>query len=218
MYIADAEQYPGVFPATDRKYFLEVWRDSHMNELVRVRKYARFTKCDVCQDLKGRKLKHGSYRTVDPKVKAELIQHYKLIGRYRARAMSHAMKGKLQPEEYLSMAQDGTEQMGYGYPTTPEFTVHTTTQHTAPTNTTPAEQGGQLQDEDQGDDFYRSRTGCVVLRTTREHSWWTQHGQTTSLNRLLTVPHTGHRMHPADAKGGGGSGWKATRHLLLPGR
>ena len=51
-----------------------------------------------------------------------LCEHYSLIKRYRARAFQHAVLGMSQPEYYISMAQDGTDQMGFGYPKVPEFT------------------------------------------------------------------------------------------------
>jgi hypothetical protein len=122
-YKSDVERWPDSFVGCSRPYFLACWREGHLKNLVRLRKFTRFTKCGTCLELKEQKKKHGHLSKVDPKVKQRLIEHYLQIKRYRAHAMMASLRAKVDPECYISIAQDGTEQMGFGYPSTPEFKV-----------------------------------------------------------------------------------------------
>jgi hypothetical protein len=70
-----------------------------------------------------RNLKHqrGNGKVVDPTVQIKLNRHYTQIKKYRAKAKENEMLARLSPDKYLSIAQDGTDQLGYGYPKLPEF-------------------------------------------------------------------------------------------------
>ena len=50
------------------------------------------------------------------------MEHYQMIRRYRMAAMSKAIKGLDAPLEFISRAQDATDQMNYGYPKGAEST------------------------------------------------------------------------------------------------
>jgi hypothetical protein len=60
-------------------------------------------------------------------IQTALKEHYAQIKRYRANAQQNALRAADEDgsREYLSIAQDGTEQLGYGYPKGDESTkVH----------------------------------------------------------------------------------------------
>jgi hypothetical protein len=67
------------------------------------------------------KQQRGNGKVVDPTVQIKLNRHYIQIKKYRAKAKEHEMLARLYPDKYLSIAQDGTDQLGYGYPKLPEF-------------------------------------------------------------------------------------------------
>jgi hypothetical protein len=120
-YEQDHEQWPEVYPECSYAYFNKIWREN-LGEAVRLRKYTRFTKCPQCIDLRNRKRKcGGGGQKVDRSVYAELQTHYNTIRAYRLNAKTNAAKARLHPDEYLSIAQDGTEQLGFGYPKMNEF-------------------------------------------------------------------------------------------------
>ena len=123
-YEEDRKMLPSLYPKCSVQYFLRVWR-TDIHTLVRLRRYSRFTKCEVCLDLKRRKAKTARGRKTDKKLMAELIKHYALIRRYRARAMKHAIRSTVDSTTYLSIAMDGTDQLGLGYP---KATMHTSAQ------------------------------------------------------------------------------------------
>jgi hypothetical protein len=58
---------------------------------------------------------------LDPGLQLSLDEHYVQIKKYRANAKHHQMLACLYPEKYISISQDGTDQLGYGYPKLPEF-------------------------------------------------------------------------------------------------
>jgi hypothetical protein len=47
---------------------------------------------------------------------ASLDAHYQQITRYRAGAMHKAVLATDNPGDFISISQDGTDQMGFGYP------------------------------------------------------------------------------------------------------
>lgn len=120
-YMADHALYPKVYPAVTTNYFLKIWRHN-VGALIRLRRYSRFTKCEVCLSLKREKTQHGRNRRLPESIFQRLTAHYRLIRRYRARAMRNAIRGSLQPQYFLSISMDGTEQLGYGYPKSSEHT------------------------------------------------------------------------------------------------
>jgi hypothetical protein len=52
----------------------------------------------------------------DQTINKQLQDHYAQIKRFRARAAKNAAYAQINPKGHISSAQDGTEQMGYGYP------------------------------------------------------------------------------------------------------
>ena len=114
-YLADREKLQDMYPECHPKYFMKVWREN-LGKTIRLRRYTRFTKCSECLELRREKNKRGNKKKLDKGLLKRLTAHYALIKRYRGRAMKHAILGATEPHNYLSIAQDGTDQMGYGFP------------------------------------------------------------------------------------------------------
>jgi hypothetical protein len=120
-YLEDCKRYPDVFKEVKSHTFLKMWR-VYFNDVVKLRKYHRFAKCKVCITLRAEKnSRHGDLDALVEN-KRQLNHHYILIKRYRGRAMRNAFKAAIHPTRVISSAQDGTEQLGYGYPKTTTFT------------------------------------------------------------------------------------------------
>ena len=114
MYMDDSVAHPLVFPACTRRYFLKLWLQYFDN--IKVRKWNRFTRCDFCE--KQRTIQHSQRSSVFQKQKAilELVDHYKFIAMERAYAESKKARALTSPNEILSLAIDGTDQLPNGLP------------------------------------------------------------------------------------------------------
>jgi hypothetical protein len=118
--LSDHKKYPNVFPKVHPAYFMTIWR-RYFGEIIKLRKYTRFAKCKVCIELRRLKGQRSLNLAVRSKLDAQINEHYHMIKRYRARARKHGMLGQTAGTRVVSGAQDGTEQLGYGYPKSAEF-------------------------------------------------------------------------------------------------
>jgi hypothetical protein len=121
-YKDDSIADPETWPNTSYPYFMDVWRKQVHN--VRLRKYSRFTKCGKCTKFKAEKKSYrGRNNSVPKKLIDDMSKHYNQIRRYRSDAAHRARLAATHPDEYISIAQDGTDQLGFGYPIGAETTA-----------------------------------------------------------------------------------------------
>ena len=120
-YCASCVEQPGVYLRTTYSYFCRIWRKSCPT--IRLRKYLRFSKCRTCTQLKAEKTKHrGRGNHVPAELKKRMAEHYQKIYRCRAGAMNKALLAMNKPGDFISIAQDATDCLGWGYPKGAETT------------------------------------------------------------------------------------------------
>ena len=122
MYKDDHFGNPTTYPMVSYPYFMKVWRNKIRS--VRLRKYSRFTKCTLCTNFKAEKAQcRGRNNSVPKALLEEMKAHYDQIRRYRSDAGHRARIAADHPDDYISIAQDGTDQLGFGYPIGAEMTA-----------------------------------------------------------------------------------------------
>lgn len=120
-YEAARQEAPDLFKKTVYQNFLRIWK-KHC-PTIRLRKYMRFSKCLTCTDLKLRKQSMRGRGNAVPRSLLDLMtKHYKFITLCRADATHKANLAIDQPGQFISIAQDGTDQLGYGVPKGAEST------------------------------------------------------------------------------------------------
>ena len=105
----------GVLETCTQDYFLKVW--SKLYQEIRVRKHCRFAKCDFCEERRGQM--HDQSVSVKERVRAKLrYKDHVEWAHIRERGDYHSkiLKATTEPEKYLSIAVDGTDQMPQGFP------------------------------------------------------------------------------------------------------
>lgn len=96
-------------------YFMQILREDFSE--IRLRKHCKFAKCWFCEKWKGKI--HD--QSVDPATRAESKARYMEHVQWahiRERAFYHRkkMQAEQEPNEYMSVALDGTDQMPQGFP------------------------------------------------------------------------------------------------------
>ncbi len=117
-YSEDCKKY-AIFRACSRQYFLQVWAQHY--SIVKLRKYMRFTRCELCVKLRTEKSSRSISRREREKLVQKLQSHFDQIRRYRARSAQNACVSTLQPDVSLSIAMDGAAICGNGLPRVAEY-------------------------------------------------------------------------------------------------
>ena len=114
MYMDDCRRNPGIYIQVTTPFFLRLWATFFDN--IKVRKWTRFTRCDFCE--KHRAIQNSSRSSNEQKCDAivQLTDHYRHITMERAYADSKAFRARAHPQEVLSLAIDGTDQLPNGLP------------------------------------------------------------------------------------------------------
>jgi hypothetical protein len=115
MYIADCELYPTDFQKCTFGWFNHIWAENHSN--VRVRRHCRFAKCNFC--VKWRALMDDQTKTPHERAEArDRVNQHINWAHTRERGLYHDKihKAVKDPGECISLAMDGTAQMGSGMP------------------------------------------------------------------------------------------------------
>lgn len=114
MYTADAELWPDIYSYICQQYFLKLWR-KHFPQ-VKCRRYLRFPRCDVC--VRQRAIKFSGQASASEKKIATdtLLKHFDDIKLERAWSLANKNKALKEPDKYLWIAQDATDQLCYGLP------------------------------------------------------------------------------------------------------
>ena len=114
-YMDDCSLFPQIFVPCQYQWFTQVWRH-HYGKKIRLRKHCKFTKCSECIRLRGIK-SDRTRRMVDRlAAKDELSTHYKWIKTERELALKKAYDAVREPTKFLSICQDGTNQLPFGFP------------------------------------------------------------------------------------------------------
>jgi hypothetical protein len=123
-YCSDVESSPKMYDQTSKTHFLKTWRDYFPG--VKLRKYLRFTKCCTC--VKWRQVRWSKQSTKEQKLEAldKLKTHYAYIKQERGYARMKRNQAWAHPDEVISIAIDGCENLAHGIPHFPEVT-HTCT-------------------------------------------------------------------------------------------
>ena len=115
MYAEDAHNFPNSFMPASFDYFRTIWADNFPE--IRLRKHCRFAKCDFCVKWRA---------VIDDQTKSQLQRnaakdrmaaHIKWAYN-KERGFYHAKKhrGRSEPDQCISLAMDGTDQMPAGFP------------------------------------------------------------------------------------------------------
>jgi hypothetical protein len=117
-YLADGVLSPELYPKVSLSYFIKVW--SEYFPTVKLRKYLRFTKC--CKCVKWRTIRWSKESTQAQKDEAmdELKAHYDYIKLERGFARMKQNHAWTHPDEVISIAIDGCENLAHGIPHFPE--------------------------------------------------------------------------------------------------
>lgn len=116
-YMEDRARDPGMWPNVSKPYFLRVW-GKHCGQ-IKLRKHLRFANCTTCKSFKEQ-----NPSSLAKKRRQEMEAHYGQVIRSRQQASYHASLALAHPEQYISIAQDGTDQLGLGYPSFAEKTCN----------------------------------------------------------------------------------------------
>jgi len=96
-------------------YFFKVWRESLQTKHIRLRKHLRFTKCDICVELRERKS-----RTMDAnllaQVRQEEYEHFEFIKAERGSYYGRRSFAVSRPDKALSIIIDGADWYNYAVP------------------------------------------------------------------------------------------------------
>jgi hypothetical protein len=115
MYVADCVLYPKDFTLCQFSWFNHIWTENHSN--VRLRKHCRFAKCDFC--VKWRAVMDDQTKSTGERANARcrIKQHIDWT-HTRERAWYHSKRhtARTNPQTHISVAMDGTAQMGSGMP------------------------------------------------------------------------------------------------------
>ena len=114
-YLEDCSLFPEIFVPCQVDWFCVTW-NKYFGHKVRLRKHNRFTKCNECIDLRG--IKNDRKRTMSVRLGArqDLQEHYARVKVERQLALSKAFSAIKHPTQYLSICQDGTNQLPFGFP------------------------------------------------------------------------------------------------------
>ena len=113
-YMSDARASPNL-RGCNRSYFYQVWRDHHPN--VRLRKHCRFTKCAFCVKHRGI-LWDGSSSVLErSNFRRMLRDHYRwAVVQERGVWKAKQREALEDPDRYLCISLDGTDQFPQGVP------------------------------------------------------------------------------------------------------
>jgi hypothetical protein len=114
-YRDDCRLFPTILVSCSYAYFTKIWT-KHYGKILRLRRFCRFSKCDFCLEKRG--IKHNRKLRMGDRMQAqtELLEHYQYISRERELALSKAFQAVKDPAKYLSIVQDGTNQLPFGFP------------------------------------------------------------------------------------------------------
>lgn len=114
-YLDDCVLFPHLYVKCEYEWFGTTWR-THFGEIVRLRRHCKFSKCDTCLALRA--IKDNRKLTMSARLAAreKLTVHYKWIKAERQESLSKAFRAVRNPTEWLSIAQDGTNQLPFGFP------------------------------------------------------------------------------------------------------
>ena len=114
-YLEDCEQFPMIFVPCQYEWFCTIWRQ-YYGKTVKLRRHCKFSKCDTC--IRLREVKNNRKLTMEARYAArtELQAHYKNVKIERQMALTKAFDAVREPTEYLSICQDGTNQLPFGFP------------------------------------------------------------------------------------------------------
>jgi hypothetical protein len=114
-YMKDVDAFPTCYPKVCQDYFLKVWSKNFPD--VRIRKHCRFSKCGFC--IKFRELSDSQQVSATIKLEArERLALHVNWAHIRERGLYHSKRNIAiqKPDQYLSVALDGTAQMINGFP------------------------------------------------------------------------------------------------------
>lgn len=114
-YLEDCEQFPMIFVPCQYEWFCTVWRKFY-GDMVKLRRHCKFSKCETCIQERGTKNNRKLTMEVRHAARAKLQEHYADIKVERQMSISKAFDAIREPGEFLSICQDGTNQLPFGYP------------------------------------------------------------------------------------------------------
>ena len=115
-YILDArDDTSGTLYKCHVDYFLATLRDSFQE--IRMRKHCRFAKCDFCGEWKGKMHDQSVGAALRAEARARYTAHVEWA-HIRERGFYHSkrLQADKEPDKYMSIALDGTDQFPYGFP------------------------------------------------------------------------------------------------------
>ena len=114
-YLEDCEAFPTIFVPCQCDWFISVWRRTN-GKRFKLRKHCKFSKCNEC--LKQRGIKNDRKLVMEARqaARAKLQDHYANVKIERQLALTKAFDAIRQPTQYLSICQDGTNQLPFGFP------------------------------------------------------------------------------------------------------
>ena len=114
-YLDDCRLFPTIFVPCQAEWFCKVWREKYGDKL-KLRKHCKFTKCNLCIEQRG--IKNNRKLTIGLRLEARkrLERHYAQVKVERELALTKAFDAVRLPTEFLSICQDGTNQLPFGFP------------------------------------------------------------------------------------------------------
>ena len=106
-YISDCKLFPGLYSECDESYFYKQWRNFYPN--VKLRKYLKFAKCEVCVNC--REIKKDPTSTAAQKQAACVKQtnHLTWVKKERAGELARQQRAVYCPKDVLTITQDATD-------------------------------------------------------------------------------------------------------------
>ena len=118
-YMADCKLHPTLYLQCTKAHFLTTWKKTYPN--VKLRKYLKFAKCEVCVDC--REIKKNPASTSEQKKAACVKQevHWLWVKKERAGELARQQEAIYSPLDTLTITQDGTDfPFVAGIPSLPE--------------------------------------------------------------------------------------------------
>lgn len=129
LYCEERQAYD--YPKVSKQYFREVRRtDARVKNIV-LRKYLRFAKCDDCVEF--RRLRNATRDEQElTRISREERSHKVFVRQERGSFWTRRARGRMRPNEYVSVILDGADQSGFGTPYLREKDHRTQAAHNIP--------------------------------------------------------------------------------------
>ena len=102
-------------PVAKKGYYNDVWRSSDELSHIRIRKWLRFATCDLCVDYRKRRDETNDDK-LRVEIKAEEKTHHIFVSGERGSYYKRQTRAEVNPEKYISMIIDGSDNSQYWSP------------------------------------------------------------------------------------------------------